>query len=133
VVYNNYIERSVFGETNEYLWEHNFVLGGRLQQEWGSLNSEASFNQFLHDTTLNSLGFFIGANVRIFKGFNFNVSGNYRITRNQINLPAGDISLEELLLQQQQLQSGYNYFVSLGFSYQFGSIYNTIVNPRFNF
>jgi len=133
VVFNDYIERSIFGKNSEYLWEHNFVLGGRIQQEWGSINSEASFNQYLHDTTLNSLGFFLGTSIRVFKGFNFNVSGNYRITRNQVNLPAGDVSLEELLLQQQQLQSGYNYFVSVGFNYRFGSIYNTIVNPRFNF
>lgn len=133
IVYNKYIERSVFGETEEYLFEHNILLGGTLQQEWGNLNAEASFNQYLHDTTLNSLGFYLGANVRVFKGFNVNVGGNYSITRNQINLPAGDVSLEELLLQQQQLQSGYSYYVSVGLSYSFGSIYNTIVNPRFNF
>ena len=131
--YNDYIERSVFGEVNETLWQHSVLLGGSVRQEWGNINGEASFSQYLHDTTLNSLGFYIGANIRVFKGFNFNVGGNYRITRNQVNLPAGDVSLEELLLQQQQLQSGYNYWVNVGFSYQFGSIYNSIVNPRFNF
>jgi hypothetical protein len=131
--HNDYIERTVFNETKETLWEHSVLLGGSVRQEWGNINGEASFNQYLHDTTLNSLGFYIGANVRVFKGFNFNIGGNYRITRNQINLPAGDVSLEELLLQQQQLQSGYNYWVNIGFSYQFGSIYNSIVNPRFNF
>ena len=131
--FNDYIERSVFGEDDELLFQHSFLLGGSLRQEWGNINGEASFNQFLHDTSLKSFGFYLGANVRVFKGFNFNVGGNYRITRDQINLPAGDVSLEELLLQQQQLQSGYNYYVSLGFSYQFGSIYNSIVNPRFNF
>ena len=133
VRYNDYIERSVFGEDNELLWQHSILLGGSLRQEWGNVNAETFFNQYLHDTTLNSFGFYLGANVRIFKGFNFNIGGNYRITRNQVNLPAGDVSLEELLLQQQQLQSGYNYWVNVGFSYQFGSIYNSIVNPRFNF
>ena len=131
--YNDYIERSVFAKNDELLFQHSFLLGGSVRQEWGNINGEASFNQFLHDGSLKSFGFYLGANVRVFKGFNFNVGGNYRITRDQINLPAGDVSLEELLLQQQQLQSGYNYFVSLGFSYQFGSIYNSIVNPRFNF
>lgn len=131
--FNDYIERSVFAEEKELLLQHSLLLGGSVRQEWGNINGEASFNQFLHDGSLRSFGFYLGANVRVFKGFNFNVGGNYRITRDQINLPAGDVSLEELLLQQQQLQSGYNYFVSLGFSYQFGSIYNSIVNPRFNF
>ncbi|WP_045470295.1 hypothetical protein [Winogradskyella sp. PG-2] len=131
--FNDYIERSVFAEDDELLFQHSFLLGGSVRQEWGNINGEASFNQFLHDGTLKSFGFYLGANVRVFKGFNFNIGGNYRITRDQINLPAGDVSLEELLLQQQQLQSGYNYSVSVGFSYQFGSIYNSIVNPRFNF
>ncbi len=131
--YNNYIERTIFAQNKEQLWEHTLSLGGSINQKWGNIFAEASFDQYLHDTTLNELSFYIGTRVRLFKGFSFNVNGSYEITRNQISLPAGDVSLEELLLQQQQLQSGYNYFVSLGFSYSFGSIYNTIVNPRFNF
>jgi hypothetical protein len=133
IVYNDYIERSIFGEDKEYLWEHELSLGGSVNQKWGSISGEASYEQFLHDTTLNSLSFFVSTNVRLFKGFSLNLHGSYSITRNQIELPAGDVSLEELLLQQQQLKSGYNYFVSVGLSYSFGSIYNTIVNPRFNF
>ncbi|RNC88018.1 MAG: hypothetical protein ED556_02175 [Winogradskyella sp.] len=131
--YNDYIERTVFNETDEYLWEHGVQVGGRINQEWGSANAEISFNQFLQDTSLNSVNFFLGTSVRLFKGFNFNVSGSYSITRNQINIPGGDLTVEELLLQQQQLQSGFDYFVSAGFSYAFGSIYNTVVNPRFDF
>lgn len=131
--YNDYIERTLFNETEEYFWEHGVQVGGRINQEWGNFNAEVSFNQFLNDTSLYALNFFIGTRIRLFKGFNFNVGGSYSITRNQVNLPGGDLSLEELLLQQQQLQSGYNYFVNVGFSYAFGSIYNTIVNPRFDF
>ena len=131
--YNDYIERSVYAKDDELLWQHSILLGGSIRQEWGNINGEASFDQFLHDITLNALNFYLGANVRLFKGFNFNVGGNYSITRNQINLPAGNVSLEELLLQQQQLESGYNYWFNVGVSYSFGSIYNTIVNPRFNF
>lgn len=131
--YNQYIERTVFNETEEYLWEHGLQLGGRINQEWGNLNAEVSFNQFLQDPSLNELNFFLGTNVRLFKGFNFNVNGSYSITRNQVNIPGGDLTVEELLLSQQQLQSGFDFFVSIGFNYAFGSIYNTIVNPRFDF
>ncbi|MFT5862248.1 MAG: hypothetical protein ACI828_000896 [Flavobacteriales bacterium] len=87
----------------------------------------------MNDTQLYSLEFSLGASVLFFKGFSLNMDGNYEIVRNQINLPAGDVSLEELLLQQQQSQSGLNHFVSIGLSYSFGSIYNTVVNPRFIF
>ena len=34
-------------------------------------------------------------------------------------------------LQISQLRSGYNYFVSFGFSYSFGATTNNVVNPRF--
>lgn len=133
VVYNKYIERSIFAKDKEYLWEHELSLGGSVNQKWGRISGEAAFEQFLHDTSLNALTFYIGTNLRLFKGFSLNMNGNYSITRNQVELPVGNISLEELLLQQQQLKSGYNYFFSIGLSYSFGSIYNTIVNPRFNF
>ncbi|MFT5215299.1 MAG: hypothetical protein ACI83H_000407 [Glaciecola sp.] len=131
--YNDYIERSVYAKDTEFLWEHSISFGGSVRQEWGDLNGEVSFDQYLNDTTQNALNFNFRTNIRLFKGFNFNIGGGYSITRNQINLPAGDVSLEDLLLQQQQLESGYNYFFNIGLSYSFGSIYNTIVNPRFNF
>jgi hypothetical protein len=133
VAFNDYIETSVFGKDEEHLWEHELNLGGKVQQKWGNIYGEASFEQYLHDTTLNALSFYLGANVRLFKGFSFNLSGDYSITGNQINLPAGDVSLEELLLQQQQIASGFEYSFNVGLSYSFGSIYNTVVNPRFNF
>lgn len=131
--YNDYIEKTVFAKEKESLWEHELNLGGKVQQKWGNIYGEASFEQYLHDTTLNALSFYLGASIRLFKGFNFNLSGDYSLTGNQVNLPAGDVSLEELLLQQQQLASGYEYSLNIGLSYSFGSIYNTVVNPRFNF
>lgn len=131
--YNDYTERTVFLKDSEYLWEHSISLGGSVRQEWGDVNGEISFDQYLHDTTLNSLNFNLRTNIRLFKGFNFNIGGGYSITRNQINISSGGASLEDILLRQQQLQSGYNYFFNVGISYSFGSIYNTVVNPRFNF
>lgn len=133
IVFNDYIELSVFGKNKEMLWEHEIKLGGTVKQRWGNIYAETSFQQYLHNTTLNAFRFNLGTDIRLFKGFNFNVNGDYRIVGNQINLAAGNVSLEELLLQQQQLASGYNYSLNVGFSYSFGSIYNTIVNPRFNF
>lgn len=133
IIFNDYIETSVFGEEEEHLWEHEIILGGTVKQRWGNIYAETSFEQYLNDTTLNAFRFYLGTSIRLFKGFNFNINGDYRIVGNQINLPAGDVSLEELLLRQQQLASGFEYSLRIGVSYSFGSIYNTIVNPRFNF
>lgn len=132
-IYNNYNEKTIFGKDNELLWEHDFMLGGSVEQKWGNISGEVSYSSFLHDFNLNEFNFNLGANLRIVKGLSFTIRGQYGITNNQINLDAGDLSLEELLLRQQQVSSGFNYFISTGISYSFGSIYNSIVNPRFNF
>jgi hypothetical protein len=132
-VYTNYNKITIFNKEKEFLWEHNLSLGGNVKQKWGNITSQISYESFLKDPSLNSFSFYLGTNFRIVKGLSFNISGNYDITNNQINLAADDLSLEELLLSQQQVKSGYNYFFSIGLNYSFGSMYNTIVNPRFNF
>nr|MBA3948490.1 hypothetical protein [Acidobacteriota bacterium] len=72
------------------------------------------------------------ANVRLFKGFSFNVFGDYSRIRDQINLRKGNTSDEEVLLRLRQLATGYQYFMGFGVTYRFGSIYNNVVNPRFS-
>ncbi len=130
--YTEYIEKTVFGETEEFLWNHSLGLESSIRQTWGNINGSVRYESYLHDTALNQFSFNLGARVRLFKGFSFNIGGNYNITNNQINLPAGNLTVEEILLQQQQIKSGYNYFFNVGFSYTFGSMFNTAVNPRFD-
>jgi len=132
-VHHNYIEKTIFNKDNEFLWEHTLTLGGSVKQQWGNITSEISYESFLNDASLNAFSFYLGTNFRLTKGLSFDISGNYDITNNQVNLAGGDLSLEELLLRQQQVKSGYNYFFRIGLSYSFGSMFNTIVNPRFNF
>ena len=67
------------------------------------------------------------------KGFSWRINGGFDILHGQINLKKEGATIEEPLLQQQQLGSGYSYWLSTGISYSFGSIYNSIVNPRFDF
>ena len=130
--YTEYIEKTVFGKEKELLWNHSLSLESSVRQTWGNINGSVRYESYLHDTALNQFSFNLGARVRVFKGFTFNVGGRYDITNNQINLAAGDLTVEEILLQQQQLKSGYNYRFNIGFSYTFGSMFNTVVNPRFD-
>lgn len=132
-VYNKYLEKSIFDESEEMLWEQSFELGGSFKQKWGTISGSATYDSFLHDKELYALNFSLHANLRIFKGFSFNFMSSYNITHNQVHLPGGGLSIDELLLRQKQAQSGYNYYTSIGFSYTFGSIFNPVVNPRFGF
>ena len=38
---------------------------------------------------------------------------------------------EEILLQRRQVSTSYSYFAGVGITYTFGSIFNNVVNPRF--
>ncbi|MCD6177316.1 MAG: hypothetical protein J7K29_05725, partial [Candidatus Cloacimonetes bacterium] len=68
---------------------------------------------------------------KIYKGLSLDLWGNAARVHDQLSLAAGDVTTEELLLRQKELQTQYTYFLSIGLSYSFGSIYNNIVNPRF--
>ena len=57
-------------------------------------------------------------------------AGNINLIREQYNLAAGSTSIEDLLLQQRQIATDYRTNFSVGLSYTFGSIYNSIINTR---
>jgi len=54
------------------------------------------------------------------------------IIHDQLSIAKGvGASLEEVLLRRKQLETNYNYYLSIGLSYTFGSIFTNVVNPRF--
>ena len=128
---HHYREETIFGKMREQLFDHRGEVGLSLRQPWGSANASVSLSQYLNDLKKYSLGIDGGTNVRLFKGFSFNVFGEYSRTRDQIYLPKGTASTEDILLRQRQLFTGYQYFFNFGINYSFGSIFNNIVNPRF--
>jgi hypothetical protein len=131
--YNDYYDTTIFNKSDELVGWHKFIIGAATNKEWGRFSTTITYRNFLHDFSLNSLGIRMNFNIRLFKGFNWRVQGGFSINRNQINISAEGATAEEVLLQQQQLKSGYNYWGNTGISYNFGSIYNTVVNPRFDF
>lgn len=133
VRYNDYIDTTIFNKDREFLAQHRLLLAGSVKQQWGSASGSVSWNNFLHDFKLNSTSFWLNFNIRLFKGFSWRINGSFDVLHDQINLKKQDASLEDILLQQQQLGSGYSFWMSTGINYSFGSIYNSIVNPRFDF
>jgi hypothetical protein len=129
--YLRYREITIFDKLKEQLLDHRAEVGLSLRQPWGSAQAQMSFTQYLTNPSKYSLGTFGFGDFRIFKGFSVNFFGEYARTRDQIYLPRGAASTEEILLRQRQLLTGYQYFLNFGISYQFGSIFNNIVNPRF--
>jgi hypothetical protein len=127
-----YRETTIYDEIEETRPVHTLGLGYFSQQPWGSVNMSVDFSQYLHDTSKYNAGVFGGlSDIRLFKGFSFNVFGNYNLVRDQLALVKGDLTQDEILLRQKEVQTDYQYFVQMGISYRFGSIFNNVVNPRF--
>ena len=102
-----------------------------LRQPWGTASASVNLSQYLTNPSKYSISAFGATNIRLFKGFSFNVFTDISRPRDQIYLPRGEATTEEILVRQRQLATGYQYFVNFGITYSFGSIFNNIVNPRF--
>lgn len=126
----NYMEETVFGKLAETLPNHALEFGVRIRQPWGSLRVELEGSQFLHDLSKNRLSFESDLSWRVYKGLSVNLRSEFDIVRDQLSLPAGDISVEDILLQQRQLATNYGISVAFGVAYSFGSMYNSVVNTR---
>jgi hypothetical protein len=48
-----------------------------------------------------------------------------------VSIPLEEATPEEVLLRLRRLRSGYENDLKVGLTYTFGSIFNTIVSPRF--
>jgi hypothetical protein len=127
----DYRETTIFDKDRETVIKQQMDVSLRLRQPWGSAGTFSSFGQDLRHPSRYNLRISGDADVRLFKGFSFNVFGSYARIKDQISLAKGGATEEEVLLRLRELSTDYSYFVSFGFSYSFGSIFNTVVNPRF--
>lgn len=127
----DYKEETLFNRSSERLTDHRLQTSLSMRQPWGSSFATVSFSQYLNRPDKYSVTAFGDVDIRIFKGLSFNVFGEVARTRDQLYLPKGEATPEEILLRQRQLATGYRYFLQAGISYSFGSIFNNVVNPRF--
>ena len=101
------------------------------REPWGSLQAELEYSTFLPDLSLYSIQVEGDVNVRLARGLSLSIEGTTSRLRDQISIPRRGVTDEEILLRLRRLRSGYEYNLQIGLTYTFGSIFNTIVNPRF--
>lgn len=126
----NYIETTIFGKLEETLANESLTVTLRATQPWGNTFVRLEGSHYLHDFSKNRVEFYSNISVRVFRGLSVRMFGGLDIIHDQLYLPAGEGSLEDLLLQQKQLATTYEYGGGLGLSYTFGSIYSNVVNTR---
>ncbi len=128
---NHYIDTTIYNKLEESLYRQELSVAYQVRKKWGSINLSAYGGNYLHDFSKNSVRLSTSFNFRLIKGMSLWFSGSFGLVHDQLYLPKGEASLEEILTRQQQLATQYTYRAAVGFSYTFGSIYNNIVNPRF--
>jgi hypothetical protein len=131
--YFRWKEPTIFGRTQEWRVQQELVVGSDLRKSWGSVNISARYGSFLPEVKKWNLGMNGNTSLNLVKGLQFNIGGGASLIRDQIFLAAQGQTPEQILTQQRALASNYSLFVFTGLSYSFGSIYNSVVNPRLDF
>ncbi len=126
-----YYEPTLFGKTEETLPAHELSVTYEQREQWGSLEARTEWSQYLHDLSKSRLEADAEVSVRLARGLS--VSGEIFASRirDQLSLPVRGATPEEILLRLRQLESGYEYRFSMSLTYTFGSIFSSVVNPRF--
>jgi hypothetical protein len=127
----DYFQETIFQRTEENLLNHSLNANAQFLQPWGSISAGLTGFTYLHDSSYHRITFDGNLAFRLGRGVSLNVGGTYQRINDQLSLPRGDASLEDILLDRRRLATSYRGSGSMSLSYTFGSIYTNVVNPRF--
>lgn len=131
VGYYDYYDETIYGKTEEILYSHQLKGMVNIQQPWGSIETGLVGSNYLHDFARNRLEVYAQVSGRLFEGFSLSLQADYNILRDQLALPRGEASIEQILLRQREMATDFSFSGTVAISYTFGSQYTSIVNTRF--
>jgi hypothetical protein len=129
--YYEYREVTIFDKLRETVPTHGLNASLGLRAAWGTIGAHSGVSQHVRRRDRYRASISGSADVSLFKGLSFDMYGQYDKVNDQISLRKGSASPEQILLGLRQLPTDYGYSFSVGVSYSFGSIFSSVVNPRF--
>ncbi|MBY5956906.1 hypothetical protein KUV50_02085 [Membranicola marinus] len=96
--YHDYYEETIYGKIKENLFDHQFKGVVNILQPWGNIETGFSGSQYLHDLSRFRVELYGQTSVRVFEGFSLGFQTEYSVVRDQLGLPKGEASLEDVLL-----------------------------------
>jgi hypothetical protein len=126
----DYEEMTLFERTSETRMTHSLEIASAFEQPWGELDISLEGSNFLDDFEQHSLELFSRLEIRLFRGLSLDIRGSAARVKDQIYEPMEDIPDEDVLLRRRELGTDYRYSVDIGFNFTFGSVFNSVVNPR---
>lgn len=130
--YFDWEEETIFFETAELRPRHQLRLELFQRQPWGESRVSVDANQFLHDLSKWSLSLSGNLEFRIVGGLNLDVRADYDVLEDQIFVSREGLTDEEILLGRFERPTDSSYEIEIGLSFEFGSIFNNVVNNRFD-
>jgi len=130
--YFDWQEVTIFGETEELRPQHQLRLQLFQRQPWGESIVAVNASQYLHDTSLWNVSLFGNLEFRIARGLDLDVRGQLAFIEDQLFISAEGLTEEEILLGRFDRPTDSEYEIAVGLSYEFGSIFNNVVNNRFD-
>lgn len=125
-----YREPTIFGKTQETKPDGRFHLFAGASQPWGTLDASLEASHFIDEPGNYRVVGFGSVGYRLVRGLSLDVSGGASLIRDQIYLPRRGASEEEVLLRRRSLATNYDYQFSIGLTFTFGSIFDSVVNSR---
>lgn len=129
--YFDYEELTLDELLEETRFQQSLSLEFSQRQTWGSASIDIEGSHYFYDFDRNNLELGGSVSFRITRGLDVNFGGNYTIVADQLYLPFEELTDEELLTGVRTAATDKRYSFVVGFSYQFGSIFNNVVNNRF--
>ena len=126
-----YADLTYRNRMSDFFLSQSLTIRYQLVKNWGNIGMGLGFKHLYDDENFYNLNFSPSVTWNIVKGLNLSIFGSYSILRDQYFLKMDDVTSTEVITGQIQLKSAFNYFLSMGINYSFGSIYNNIVNVRF--
>jgi hypothetical protein len=127
----DYNEITIYDKLHETLYHESLSLNLRMVQPWGNIESSLEGRHYFHDFSKNRLTLDSNFSIRLSKALSVYWELQAEMVHDQLYLPQGDISLEDLLLQRRKLATDYEFSGEMGIRFTFGSIYSNVVNERF--
>jgi hypothetical protein len=127
-----YEDTTLYFKLREGIAVQQFMAELSARQPWGTVGIEALFRNQIKDAAKRRASIGGEIEVRVLRGLSVNFGANVSSIKDQINLRLEDASDEEILVRQRERATSYRYGANFGISYTFGSIFNNVVNPRFN-
>ncbi|MFH1729997.1 MAG: hypothetical protein ABIA04_16415 [Pseudomonadota bacterium] len=132
-VYNNYIEETVYNKWEDHLAKQWLSLAFSANENWGTILASISGSNYFHDLTLYRLTTNNSIDFKLFGGLALSLGFDFSLISSQLSLPLSEASEEEILLGEILLETSFDYSLTFGFTYTFGSDKAHVVNPRFGY